>query len=211
MIFLNRKEAGQCLAQALSNFKGKTNTIILSLPRGGVPVGKEVAKTLKIPMDILIVRKIGSPSYPEFALGAIASGDVLVWNDKAIPLIDINSTQIQAVIQAEYAELKRRERCYRGEKPYPDLKGKDIILVDDGIATGTTVKAAIQALRNLGVHTIILAIPVAAKDSIQALQGLVDKVICLYQPENFNAVGRWYQHFEQVTDEEVIDIMQKLM
>jgi putative phosphoribosyl transferase len=210
MIFANRKKAGQCLAKALLKFKAKINTIILSLPRGGVPIGYELALALNLPMDILVVRKIGSPNYPEFALGAIASGNVLVWNEAVKRFIDIHDPQIQAVINTERVELMRRELCYRGNKPYPKLQDKIVILVDDGVATGTTVRAAIQALHRLDVASIILAVPVAAKDSIADLESQVDELICLYQPENFNAVGAWYTDFAQVSDAEVIEIMKKL-
>ena len=208
MTFLDRKEAGKSLAKALFAFKGKTNTIVLSLARGGVPVGQEIARALNLPMDILIVRKIGAPSHPEFALGAIASGDVMVWNESALPFVNPKDLEIQMIIKKEREELKRREECYRGNLLYPDLADKTVIIVDDGLATGTTAKAAIEAVRHLGAKAIVLAIPVAAKDSVEMLQSEVDQLICLYQPVDFKAVGLWYAHFKQVSDDEVIKIMQ---
>lgn len=205
--YQNRTEAGALLSPYLEAYKDR-DTLILALPRGGVPVAFEIAKNLNLPMDILIVRKLGVPFHSELAMGAIASGKGLYLNQELIANLHISDQEIQTIIARERQELERREKVYRGQKPFPNLHGKTIILVDDGMATGATMRAAIQTLQGAPIQAIVIAVPVAAADTCKAMESLADTVICPLQPENFEAVGLWYQDFKQTTDAEVITLLQ---
>ncbi len=201
--FTDRSEAGLFLAEKLKDYKGKPDVIVLALPRGGVPVGYEVAKMLSVPLDVLIVRKLGVPGQEELAMGAVASGGEAVFNKDVIAMLQIKKSDIEAVIEAERVELKRRELAYRGAHPFPKLENKTIILVDDGIATGATMRAAIQSLKKQNPAKLIVATPVGETQVCQQMASMVDEVICLLTPEFFSSVGQWYQAFPQTTDKEV--------
>jgi predicted phosphoribosyltransferase len=205
--FLNRQEAGRVLASELKQYANRSDVIVLALPRGGVPVAYEIAKSLSVPLDVFIVRKLGVPGHEELAFGAIAMGNIVVFNEEVIQSSHVSKTAIQEVISEEEEELHRREVKYRGNKPFPDLKNKIIILVDDGIATGATMRAAINALRRLQPAFIAIAVPVMAKDTFVAMSALTDKVICPLLPEDFYAVGAHYDDFEQTSDEEVMRLL----
>ena len=184
--------------------------MVLALPRGGVPVAYEIATTLHVALDVFIVRKLGVPDQEEFAMGAVAAPDVIYLNKEIINQLHLSQSDIEAVYQKEKAELTRREIAYRGPQAFPVLQNKMVILVDDGIATGATMFAAIKALRLLHPQRIVVAVPVAAKDIVQEVNTLADDFICPLQPENFLAVGKWYHHFGQITDLEVKDLLKKV-
>jgi len=207
--YIDRTYAGQVLAKELILYTKNPNVIVLALPRGGVPVGYEIAKLLSVPLDVFIVRKLGVPGHEELAMGAIATGGVSVFNEEILTEISIPKEEIDRVIQAELNELKRREIAYRGERPFPNLKGKTIILVDDGIATGATMRAAIKALRLQGSANIVVAVPVSAPDSLKMIMQLADKIVCPLTPPHFYAVGAWYENFPQTSDEEVFELLVK--
>ena len=194
------------LAQKLQRFAGQKDTLVLALPRGGVPVGYEIAQALQIPLDVFLVRKLGVPGYEELAFGAIAMGGVTVFNDSVIQQLGLQQDAIAAVITQEQAVLAQRNQKYRGNRPLPDLKQLTVILVDDGIATGATMRAAIQAIRQLGCLKIILAVPVAPPEAFAQFSQLADAVICLETPAEFFAIGSWYENFPQTTDEEVYQL-----
>ncbi|WP_048305745.1 phosphoribosyltransferase [Halomonas sp. PR-M31] len=200
--FANRRAAGRALARRLLAY-AIDETLILGLPRGGVPVAAEIARELKASLDVMVVRKLGVPGHEEFAMGAIASGDVTVLDDSLVERLRINEQRLQTVIDRERRELTRRETAYRGKRPYPDLNERQIIVVDDGIATGASMRAAIRAIRRLGAKHLILAVPVAPNETLEALAEEVDDIVCVATPENFRAVGQWYVDFSQTTDEEV--------
>ncbi len=202
MIFKDRQEAGKKLAEKLLKYKDE-NPIVLSLPRGGVPVGHEIAEKLKCPSDVFIVRKLGVPFQPELGMGAIAENGVYILNERLVQNLQISESQIQEVLTKELAELKRRVNFYRGGNLIQNLKNKTVILVDDGLATGISARAAIKGLRELQAKKIILAVPVGAAESVEDLKLMVDELICLYCPDDFSAVGEWYEDFTQVSDEEV--------
>lgn len=205
--YTDRYEAGRVLAKELVQYANSKNTIVLALPRGGVPVAYEISQALSIPLDVFIVRKLGVPDQPELAMGAIASGEIIVFNDEILRELSIPQYMVDAVIKAEKKELKRRELCYRGNRPFPILEGKNVILVDDGIATGATIKAAIRAIRQKNPAKIIVAVPVAAAVTCDEIASLVEKVICPLKPRYFNAVGAWYDQFSQTEDEEVFKLL----
>lgn len=207
--YIDRHDAGKKLAKFLSAYKNKQDTIALALPRGGVPVAYEIAKALLIPMDVFIVRKLGVPGHEELAMGAIASGGVTYYNDEIVSQLNLSPGAISEVIASEEKELKRREENYRGENPFPDLKGKTVILIDDGIATGATTRAAIKALKKQNPKRIVLAVPVAAASTVAEMAKEVDEIICPLKPINFYAVGLWYDNFSQTTDEEVAVLLGK--
>lgn len=200
--FANRTAAGQALAERLRSSLDK-NVLVLGLPRGGVPVAAEVARELAAPLDVMVVRKLGMPGHEEFAVGAIASGDITVLDEPLIHRLRLDEDALQAVIDNERRELARREAAYRGEQAYPDLHGRRVILVDDGIATGASMRAAIRAVRQLGADYCILAVPVAPAETLDSLAAEVDEVVCVSTPENFHAVGQWYIEFGQTSDAEV--------
>ena len=207
--YLNRKEAGQILAKALNAYADRDNVVVLALPRGGVPVAYEIAKELHAPLDVFIVRKLGVPGHSELAMGAIAMGGAMVFNDEIVNDLQIPESAIQAVIAKEEQELKRRNMAYRGGHPFPSLKGKIVILVDDGIATGATIRAAIKALRQLHPATLIVAVPVADKSICDQIKPSVDYFYCPMQPYSLYAVGAWYDDFSQTEDEEVYTLLKE--
>ena len=209
MNYADRHQAGRILADLLKDYAHRTDVIILALPRGGVPVAYEIATQLSLPLDVFIVRKLGVPHHVEFAMGAIASGNTVVFNEEVIDILNIKKPAIDRVLAEEQEELKRREHVYRGNKPYPDLAGKTIILVDDGIATGYSMRAALRALQKQHLAAIILAVPVAARSTCEELAVLVQKLICPLQPANFYSVGLWYDDFTQTSDEEVMQLLSR--
>jgi predicted phosphoribosyltransferase len=202
VLFADRREAGRQLAARLRDYAG-SNTIVLALPRGGVPVAYEVARALGAPLDVFIVRKLGVPGHEEFALGAIASGEVVVLNPELANQLGLSRQDIQTIIETERRELDRRERAYREGAPPLNVRGRTVILVDDGLATGATMLAAIAALRKLGPARIVVAVPVASPETCEAMAGAADEVVCAVTPQPFHAVGLWYDNFAQTTDDEV--------
>jgi predicted phosphoribosyltransferase len=209
MKYDDRTQAGKVLAE---NFRGLTNhkdILVLALPRGGVPVAYEIAKTLNAPLDVFIVRKLGVPTHEELAMGALATGGVTVFNEEIVRQLHIPKEMMDEVIEKEKVELARREAAYRGNKPLPEIKNKTIILVDDGIATGATMRAAVKALRLLKPAKIIIAIPVAEYNTCQEMEKIADEVICPLKPTMFYAVGAWYENFPQTTDEEVCELLKR--
>jgi len=208
--FLDRKDAGQQLGRALQARYGNRDDVrIFGLPRGGVPVAYEVARALHAPLDVFVVRKLGLPGHPEYAMGAIASGGMAVLNPAVIHATGLSRSSIEAVVAKERTELGRREALYRGNRPVPDLTGRTVLLVDDGLATGSTMHAAVAAVRQQKPKAIVVAVPVSAAETCQAFRSEVDDVICLQTPRAFHAVGLWYIHFAQTSDEEVIDLLRK--
>lgn len=209
ILFKNRREAGCLLARSLTSYAGDKNGIVLALPRGGVPVAYEVAKTLALALDIMLVRKLGAPGQEELAIGAIASGGQIVLNEAIVAALSLSAEDIASVQAREQQELDRRAQMYRGTRPQADLRQKNVIIVDDGLATGATMQAAILALRKQAPNKVVVAVPVAAKEAIVRIQGAADEVLCLVSPESFTAVGCWYQEFSQLTDNEVMDSLEK--
>ncbi|MEI6375885.1 MAG: phosphoribosyltransferase [bacterium] len=201
--FHNREEAGRLLALRLSHYANRSDVIILALPRGGVPVGYEVSHALNIPLDVLVVRKLGVPGHEEMAMGAIATGAVRLLNLPMISALHITPHSVVEVERRELAELERREKLYRGSRLRLETSGKTVILVDDGIATGSTMQAAIASLRQRQVERIVVATPVAAPSVLEILRQLADEVVCEMTPEDFRGVGQWYDDFSQTSDEEV--------
>jgi Predicted phosphoribosyltransferases len=190
-------------------FGNRDDTIVLALPRGGVPIGYEVARVLNAPLDVFVVRKLGMPGHEEFAMGAIASGGVRVLNEEVFAQLPISMHVVDAVAQREMRELERRERSYRGSKPPLDVRDKTVIVVDDGLATGSTMRAAVRALRQMGPRAIVVAVPVAARQTCDGFRSEVDDIVCLRTPEPFRAVGLWYLDFSQTTDEEVHELLDR--
>jgi putative phosphoribosyl transferase len=205
--FANRAEAGQLLAEKLLEYAGRDGVIVLGLPRGGVPVAFEVAQQLRVPLDVFIVRKLGVPGFEELAVGAIASGGVRVLNEDVARALPNADEVIEAVTARETTELERREQSYRDGRPAPDLRGKTVILVDDGLATGATMRAAVAALRRRDVARIIVAAPVGAPETCREFEHEVDEIVCAMAPEYFQAVGQYYDDFAQTSDEEVRELL----
>jgi erythromycin esterase-like protein/predicted phosphoribosyltransferase len=205
--FRNRHEAGRSLAEKLTAYANRPDVLVLALPRGGVPVAYEVAPALGAPLDVFVVRKLGVPGYEELAMGAVATGGVRVLNDQIVQRLGIPQHIIDAVATREQQELARRERLYRGGRPPPDVRGRTVILVDDGLATGATMRAAVMALRQLRPAWIVVAVPTASPETCEELQAEADDVVCAITPEPFLAVGHWYEDFSQTTDEEVRDLL----
>lgn len=203
----NREEAGRRLADELAGYEGRKDVLILALPRGGVPVAEPIAKALKAPMDVFIVRKLGVPGHRELAMGAIASGGVRVMNMDVVRSLSISEEQIEKVADTEQRELERREKQYRGDRSFPEISGKTVILVDDGIATGATMRVAIKALRKAGPHKLVVAVPLAPPDTCEILSREVDELVCPLRPSPFHAIGLWYEDFSQVSDETVEGIL----
>lgn len=209
MRFHDRADAGQRLAAQLQDYAGQADVIVLALPRGGVPVAYEVARALRAPLDVFVVRKLGMPGHEEYAIGALASGGVRLINEQAVALHGVDQREIDRVAAAEQSELERRERSYRGERPFPVIRGRTVILVDDGLATGSTMRAAVQALRLEAPRKIIVAVPVSAPDICHAFRDIADAIVCVMTPEPFYAVGLWYEDFSQTTDEEVHELLDR--
>jgi predicted phosphoribosyltransferase len=207
--FRDRVEAGRRLAEALKPYAGKPNLLVLALPRGGVPVGYEVARALQAPLDVLLVRKLGVPGHEELAMGAIASGGVRIVSEDVVAMLGIPDRVIATVAAAEEKELDRRERLYRDARPAPKVRGRVVILVDDGLATGATMRAAAATLRTQGPEWLVVAVPVAPPETCAALRTAADDVVCALSPEPFIAVGAWYDDFAQTSDEEVRALLQK--
>lgn len=205
--FKDRIEAGELVAQRLMRYAGRDDVIVLALPRGGVPVGFVVARKLDVPLDILLVRKLGFPGREEYAMGAIASGGVSVLHDEVVERFGIPLSEVEAVKQRELKEIERREKLYRANRPALPLQGRVVIIVDDGIATGSTMAAAVKCLRHFKPARIIIAVPVAPPDTYQELRPEVDEFICLSMPEPFFAVGAWYKEFDQTSDDEVKSLL----
>jgi len=209
MIFRDRRDAGRYLAGKLKKYAGRPDVLVLALPRGGVPVAYEVARALHVPLDIFLVRKLGVPGHEELAMGAIASGGVRVLNEQVVRGLDVPNDVIEAVSAAEEQELARRERLYRGDRPAPDVRDQTIILIDDGLATGSTMRAALAALRQRGPARIVMAVPVGAAETCAEFRDEADEAICARTPEPFYAVGAWYADFSQTTDEEVREFLER--
>ena len=205
--FRNRTDAGRRLAEKLAAYANRPDVLVLALPRGGVPVGCEVARALGAPLDVFLVRKLGVPGYEELAMGAVATGGVRVLNDEIVRRLGISEHEIDAAVARELQELARRERLFRGDRPPPDVAGRTVILVDDGLATGATMRAAIRALRQQQPAHIVVAVPTASPDTCEALKAEADDVICAMTPEPFFAVGHWYEDFTQTTDDEVRELL----
>ena len=205
--FPNRHAAGVVLARYLEHLAGRDDVVVLALPRGGVPVAAEVARALHAPLDVFVVRKLGLPGHAELAMGAIASGGVRVLNEEVVEMCRLSAATIDAVTRAERGELERRERAYRDGRPRVPVEGRVVVLVDDGLATGSTMKAAVLAVRSLKPSRIVVAAPVGAADTCRALSETADEVICPAQPEPFAAVGLWYEDFSQTSDDEVRQIL----
>jgi predicted phosphoribosyltransferase len=202
-LFTDRTDAGRQLAESLAAYTGDPSAIVLALPRGGVPVGYEIARRLNAPLDVYIVRKLGVPGHEELAMGALASDGTCVVDEELIESLGVNANALEAVVRREIDELRRREVAYRDARPEPDIRGKTAIVVDDGLATGATMRAAATALRQRDPAAIVAAVPVAAPRTCANLQRVVDRVVCAYTPEPFHAVGLYYANFEQTSDEEV--------
>jgi putative phosphoribosyl transferase len=209
MIFRDRTEAGKYLATKLLRYEDQPDVLVLALPRGGVPVAFEVARALRLPLDIFLVRKLGVPGHEELAMGAISTGGVRVLNEDTVEYLRIPEHIIDAITTEELKELKRRELAYRGNRPEPDVKGKTVILIDDGLATGSTIRAAAQALRQQQPARIVVAVPVSAPEICDEYRIGVDEIICAVTPEPFLGVGMWYLDFSQTTDEEVRDLLER--
>jgi predicted phosphoribosyltransferase len=205
--FRNRTDAGRRLAEKLAAYANRPDVLVLALPRGGVPVGYEVARALGAPLDVFLVRKLGVPGYEELAMGAVASGGVRVLNDEIVRGLGISEHEIDAVAARELQGVRRRERLYRGDRPPPDVGGRTAILVDDGLATGATMRATIRASRQQHPARIVVAVPTASPDTSEALKTEADDVICAMTPEPFFAVGHWYDDFTQTTDDEVRELL----
>jgi putative phosphoribosyl transferase len=207
--FEDRTEAGQLLAERLKGYANRADVLVLALPRGGVPVAFEVARALNAPLDVFVVRKLGVPWQPELAMGAIATGNVRVLNDDVVHAYRISDDEINSVAAEEQQELERRERVYRGEKTAPNIAGRTVILVDDGIATGTTMRAAIAALKKQKPARVVVAVAVAARLTYDELKAEVDEVVCVMTPEALFAISQWYERFPQTTDEEVKTLLER--
>ena len=205
--FRDRVEAGRVLAGLLSDYSGREDVVILALPRGGVPVAYELAKALDAPLDVFVVRKVGLPGHEELAMGAIASGGILVLDNRLVQALGISQEELERVINAERRELERREAAYRGGREPLELERKTVILVDDGLATGATMQAAAQAVRRLNPARIVVAVPVAAAETCDAFRGDVDDIVCAATPSPFLAVGLWYEDFSQTSDDEVRQLL----
>jgi predicted phosphoribosyltransferase len=203
MLFRDRVDAGRKLAAQLPSYRNQPDVIVLALPRGGVPVGYEVARALGAPLDVFLVRKLGVPGHEELAMGAIASGGVRVMNDQVMRILPISRDMVERVAAEEQQELARRERLYRDGRPPADVRGRTVVLVDDGLATGSTMRAAVTALRQLGPKKIVVAVPVGSPDACAEFADEADDAICAAKPEPFYAVGYWYANFDPTSDDEV--------
>ncbi len=208
MIFRDRTDAGRQLAAHLKEYAGRADAIVLALPRGGLPVAYEVARELELPLDVFLVRKLGVPGQEELAMGAVASGGVRVLNEDVIRHLGIPARLLDAAEARERRVLEQRSRLYRGDRPEPQVHGKTVILIDDGLATGSTMKAAVAALRSRGPARLVVAVPLAPRDTYEEFRELVDEVVCVAMPEPFYGVGRWYEVFDQTSDAEVSELLE---
>ncbi|WP_315790417.1 phosphoribosyltransferase [Fischerella sp. JS2] len=209
MVFKDRTAAGQLLALQLTAYANRKDVIVLALPRGGVPVAFEIARKINAPLDVFLVRKLGVPGHEELAMGAIASGGVQVLNEGVVQMLSLPQKVIERVAAIEQQELNRREHLYRDDRPFPVLHKHTVILVDDGLATGTTMRAAVVALQQQQPARLVVAVPVSSPEACQEMQKLVDEIVCLETPEPFYSVGLWYQDFPQVSDEEVRNLLKR--
>ena len=209
MFFADRVEAGKRLAQALKDLVGE-DTIVLAIPRGGVVVGYEVARALGLPLDVIIPRKIGAPSNPELAIGSMTEDGTVLLDEMLVEQLRVSATYIQQESEAQKKEIQRRLNLYRGDVPYPSLENRDVILVDDGIATGSTMKAALASVRNRQAKSVTIAIPVGPPTTIRELEEKADHVVCLHTPEAFYAIGQFYENFAQTRDEEVTELLKRI-
>jgi predicted phosphoribosyltransferase len=208
-VFEDRTDAGRALADALAAWRGAGDVVVLGLPRGGVPVAYEIAIALGLPLDVLLVRKLGLPWQPELAMGAIASGGAVVLNDEVVRYLPQGSDALETVREREQRELERRERTFRGDRPPLEIHGRTGILVDDGLATGATMEAAVRALRKLGAARVVVAVPVASVEARARIAEIADEVVCLSAPAWFSAVGQWYRDFRQTDDAEVSELLER--
>ena len=208
-LFRDRKDAGEKLAEELSHYAGREDVLVLGLPRGGVPVAFEVAKALDAPLDVFLVRKLGAPGQRELAVGASASGGVRVLNTEVVRMMRLSQQAIEQIAAREQQELERRERAYRGDRPRPEVQGQTVVLVDDGLATGASMRAAVTALREREPGRIVVAVPTAAPETCADFEDEVDEVVCATTPQPFFGVGAWYADFSQTTDEEVRELLSK--
>lgn len=208
MRFRDRKDAGRQLAERLSSLRSE-NPIVLALPRGGVEVGYEVARALGAPLDVIVARKLGAPFQPELGIGAVAPEGVLILDEHAIRVLGVSRTEIERIVEEETEEMERRLRHFRGDRRMPDLTDRTVLLVDDGLATGVTARAALRAIRRWTPRRIVLAAPVCAPETARALSSEADEVVCLCEPLDFGAVGLWYDRFDQTSDEEVLDLLER--
>ena len=209
LVFWDRQHAGRLLGEALAGYAGRNDVLVLGLPRGGVPVAREVARRLQAPLDVLVVRKLGVPGWEELAMGAVASGGVLVINEETVRESGIPRRVIEAAANAQLTEVRRRELAYRGHHDAPVVAGRTVIVVDDGIATGSTIKAAIRALRAQNPKRLVVAVPTAPPDTCAEIEPMVDELVALSRPAEFVAVGQWYENFPQLTDAEVNRVLQQ--
>jgi putative phosphoribosyl transferase len=208
MHFRDRRDAGQQLGGLLVRYRDAA-PVVLALPRGGVPVGYEVARTLGAPLDVLVARKIGAPSQPELGIGAIAPGGVIVLDERTVAALGVTEAELTAIVARETAEMERRLARYRGDRAPPELRDRPVIVVDDGLATGVTARAAVASVRLEEPRAVVLAVPVAALESARAFGALVDDLVAVIMPHDFRAVGLWYEDFEQTSDEEVLDLLDR--
>jgi putative phosphoribosyl transferase len=207
--FRDRQHAGRVLAEHLMSYANNPGVLVLALPRGGVPVAAEVASALKAPLEVFVVRKLGTPGHEELAMGAIASGGVRVLNQDVVQMLHLTPDQIERVAVREQQELERRELLYRGTRPFPELRDRIVILVDDGLATGSTMRAAAQAVRQQRPSKVVVGVPVAAPETCREFREEVDEIVCAVTPQAFYAVGLWYDNFEQTTDDEVRVLLER--
>jgi predicted phosphoribosyltransferase len=207
--YRDRTHAGRELASKLVEYGGHPDVIVLALPRGGVPVAFEVAQALRAPLDVFVVRKLGVPGHEEYALGAIATGGVRVVDERVVRATGVTREQLEAVTAAEQRELERRERQYRGDRLPPNVAGRTVILVDDGLATGSTMRAAVEALRQESAARVVVAVPIAPPETCDAFRDIADDIVCARTPEPFYAVGLWYEDFSQTSDEEVRELLER--
>jgi putative phosphoribosyl transferase len=205
--FADRRAAGRLLSERLTSYSSRRDVVVMGLPRGGVPVAFEVAQALNAPLDVFLVRKLGAPGHEELAMGAIASGCVVVVNDEVVRALNISPDTVSAEVESEREELTRREAIYRGGRPPLDVQRKTVILTDDGLATGSTMRAAVTALRQKGPARIVVAVPVGAASTCAEFEEIADECVCLIAPENFRAVGLWYDDFAQTSDDQVCDLL----
>jgi predicted phosphoribosyltransferase len=208
--FKDRHDAGRQLAEELTNYQNREDVILLALPRGGVPVGYEIARELGIRLDVYLVRKLGVPGHEELAFGAISTGGVKTFNEDVVRSVGLTDREIDPVVEREEAELRRREEAYRGDAPAPEIEDQVAILVDDGLATGASMRAAVESVRQQGPKETVVAVPTAPPDTCQKLSRTADAVYCLMTPEPFGGVGAWYEDFAQTSDEEVRELMAQL-